>query len=166
MSARIRAARGPTWFLDVLVIVMTTIAVVEAPAVCSAKAAEAMAPFFATVAQVSVTLLVAVALFSGALGSIVEYRVRRWLSVRTFVFLGAATVGGVAGCISSLDSSVYPVLFALCVGPGTGGLLTVLIMGWENMRQRRERGALARAAVLDSSAPSSGSPEPADRDGE
>jgi hypothetical protein len=144
-----RVRLWPTWPIELLVICAALTAFATAPHVDDAEEAKALAPFFSSVAQGSVTLLVAVALFHGGLGGTVDFRVRRWISPASFCYLGLAACAGMAGSISSLNEGAYGVLFALSIGTCVGGLLTVLLMGTENIRQQRQRAASARAVELD-----------------
>lgn len=138
-----------TWPIDLIVILSTASAYAAAPRIHAGHDPGGLSAFFASVAQASVTLLVAVALFSGALGGAIEHRTLRWVSGRTFLYLGAATVASSLGLVGSLDTGAYRYLFAASAGAGIGSLTTVLLMGWENIRHRRARGAAARAAALD-----------------
>lgn len=152
-----------TWPVDASVLSTTAIAYAIAPQPEDSQAAAALASFFSSIAQSSMTLLVAVALFQGALGSPVEHRVRRWISSMSFVYLGLAGVAALAGTIGTLPAVAYPFLFALSVGPGVGGLLTVLLMGRENVTQQRKRAAAARAIELDPDRPQDPHRAPSDR---
>jgi hypothetical protein len=115
--------------------------------------ASSLTTFFSTIAQVSVTLLVAVALFAGAVGDPGEYRQRRWLSPYTFVYLGLSTAAGIIGATGAVRGVACRTAFAASIAGSLAGLLTVLAMGWENWSYRNSEGAAARAAVLDPDPP-------------
>ena len=154
---RSRFGRWPTWQVELTAICATVGAFVAAPRTDRSDSIDALSPFFSSIAQCCVTLLVAVALFHGGFGGTVDFRVRRWISPASFVYLGLGTVVGIAGSIGSLDAGAYRLLFASSVGAGAGGLLTVLLMGAENINQQRRRAAAARAMELD--------PGPSERSG-
>ena len=124
--------------------------VVTAGAIAAAPRGKSqdLAGYYSSVAQVGVTLLVAVALFSGALGDVVDARVRRWMGPMTFVYLGAAVAGGLVGATGP-RAPFGRLMFGVTAGATSGGLLTVLLMGWENLRQRRALAPQRRAQLLD-----------------
>jgi hypothetical protein len=146
--ARIEARLWRAWPVDLCASVATAVAILAAP---DGDRIAQLDPsqYFATLAQVGATLLVAVALFAGALDDSVDYHVRRWLSSRSFVYLGAATTIGLAGAFDARAVAGHRWLFALSVGAALGGILTVLLMGRANIAQRHTRGPKARAHVLD-----------------
>lgn len=109
----------------------------------------AMAPYFPAEATVAGALLVAVALFQGALGVVVAFRVLKWAAPSTFVFIAVATAAGLLGSLASLENDAYRWLFALSAGPLLAGLVSVVAMGWVNVRQQSGRAAAIRAAELD-----------------
>jgi hypothetical protein len=109
----------------------------------------ATAPYFPAEATVAAALLVAVALFQGALGVVVAFRVLKWAAPSTFVFLGVATAAGLLGSLTALDNGAYRWLFALSAGPLLAGLASVVAMGWVNVSQQSARAAATRAAELD-----------------
>ncbi|HSZ06312.1 MAG TPA: hypothetical protein VK778_14085 [Solirubrobacteraceae bacterium] len=109
----------------------------------------AMAPYFPAEATVAGALLVAAALFQGALGVVVAFRVLKWAAPATFVFLGVATAAGLVGSLTSLENGAYRWLFALSAGPLLAGLVSVVAMGWVNVSQQSTRAAAVRAAELD-----------------
>jgi hypothetical protein len=146
----------PSWLIHLVAIVATGTAFAVAPAVAGTHPATALAQFFSSSAQISATLLVAVALFQGALGDLVAHRVRAWISPPAFVYVGTATAAGVAGSIATLGDDAYHWLFALTVGPGAAGLLTVLAMGWENLEAQRQRSIIAAATNAGQSSPCAG----------
>lgn len=110
-------------------------------------------PYFTSVAQVSVTLLVAIALFGGAIEGVVEYNVRKWANARTFGYVGVAVATGLLGSLGSTSGTVQRAFLALSACGCAGALGTVLLMGHSNIAQRRQDGVLARAAVLDQRSP-------------
>ncbi|MEO6857928.1 MAG: hypothetical protein ABI323_04990 [Solirubrobacteraceae bacterium] len=109
----------------------------------------AMAAYFPAEAAVAAALLVAVALFQGALGVVVAFRVLKWAAPSTFVLLGVATAAGLLGSLTTLANCVYRWLFALSAGPLLAGLASVVAMGWVNVSQQSTRAAATRAAELD-----------------
>jgi hypothetical protein len=113
----------------------------------------AMAPYFPAEAAVAAALLVAVALFQGALGVVVAFRVLKWAAPSTFVLLGVATAVGLVGSLTALENGAYRWLFALSAGPLVAGLVSVVAMGWVNVSQQTTRAAAAQAAELDPADP-------------
>ena len=109
----------------------------------------AMAPYFPAEATVAAGLLVAMALFQGALGVVVAFKVLKWGAPSTFVFLGVATAAGLLGSLTTLDNGAYRWLFALSAGPLLAGLASVVAMGWVNVSEQSTRAPATRAAELD-----------------
>jgi hypothetical protein len=144
-------ARGPNsrWLPHIVAVLGTACGVIFAPPVDSDHPAAKLSSFFATAAQVSVTLLVAVALYQGSLGDVVAHRARRWVGPLTFVYLGVAVVAGVAGSTTSVGSGAYCWLFGFSVGAGAAGLLTVLLMGAANIGAQLAMAVSARGETLD-----------------
>ncbi|HXP36631.1 MAG TPA: hypothetical protein VN817_02590 [Solirubrobacteraceae bacterium] len=129
-------------------VLLTAIAVILAPTVDHRHSASSLSSFFSTTAQIAVTLLVAIALFQGALDSRVAHRARRWLSRATFVYLGLATAAGVIGSTASVEPWMYRWLFGLAVGLGGAGLLTVLLAGASNIGAQHDEELAAVATSL------------------
>jgi hypothetical protein len=136
------------WLVHAVAIVGTLAALLVAPAVDGTHPATTLSQFFATTAQVSATLVVAIALLQSPLGDPAAQRMHGWLSRWVFVYLGIATAAGTAGSITSLGSGAYPWFFALSSGPAVAGLVTVLGMGAANVAVQRERAAAERAKQL------------------
>jgi hypothetical protein len=132
----------------ILAVVLAALAVIFAPPVDHGHPAGELSSFFSSVAQISVTLLVAVALFQGALTSGAAHNARRWLTKFTFVYLGVATLAGVIGSTASVDASAYRWLFGVSAGFGGAGLLTVLLMGAANIRTQQDEEIGAQATKL------------------
>jgi len=89
--------------------------------------------FFGASAQVLAALLVALALFQSS--SVLAGRsARRFLSPAAFPMLGAGLVASLLGLLTSLGEDIYRVLFALTVGTGLAGLVSVLLVGTANVR--------------------------------
>jgi hypothetical protein len=143
--------RGRGWIVIVTGLAATALAAVAAP---SATDPASLAQYFASVAQISATLLVAIALFQGALGDPLAVSVRRWIGPMAFIFLGIATIAATAGTVAALPAWSYRWLFAFSAGPGLAGLMTVLAMGWTNISVQRQRSAARRAAELAAAAQS------------
>lgn len=139
--------RWLSWPVDAAVVLTIGLAYTFAPDAVGATTG--WSQYFATVAQVSVTLLVAVALFGGMLDGVVEHHVLRWASGRSFLYLGAATSSGLLGSIGSMSEDFQRCLLGLSAGAFVGSLVTVLLMGHSNIAQRRRLGAAARASKLD-----------------
>jgi hypothetical protein len=108
----------------------------------------AMASYFPLEAGVAAALLVAVALFQGALGVVVAFKVLKWAAPSTFVLLGVATAAGLLGSLTTLHNNAYRWVFALSAGPLLAGLASVVAMGWVNVSQQSTRAAAARAVEL------------------
>jgi hypothetical protein len=138
-----------TWLVHGFAILVAIVAYVRAPDTDNASTKDALEQFFPSAAQISATLLVAVALFGGALADPVAVRVRRWIGPLTFVYLGVATAGGTIGSVTTLSGMVDRWLFALTCGAGAAGLVTVLLMGHANIRGQRARADSAQADRLD-----------------
>ncbi len=109
----------------------------------------AMATYFPAEAAVAAALLVAVALFQGALGVVVAFKVLKWTARSTFVLLGVATATGLLGSLTTLANGAYRWLFALSAGPLLAGLASVVAMGWVNVREQSAGAAAKVAAELD-----------------
>ncbi len=148
--------------LHLVALGVTVIAVICAPTVDQKHPASNLSSFFSSTAQIAVTLLVAVALFQGALDSRVAYRARRWLRRSTFVYLGTATVASVIGSTAAVEAWLYRWLFGLSVGLGGAGLLTVLLVGGSNIGAQHDEEISAAAAALDQPA-ACGAPPSAER---
>jgi hypothetical protein len=133
-----------TWLLHLLTVVVALIAYKRAP-----DAKNAMDEFFPAAAQISATLLVAVALFGGALSDPAAIRVRRWIGPFTFMYLGVATAGAALGSVGTVTYGLARWLFALTCGAGAAGLLTVLLIGNANVGFQKARSAAATADKLD-----------------
>ncbi len=163
-----RRLPDPSALIHLAALAVTVVAVIYAPTVNQRHPAKELSSFFSSTAQIAVTLLVAVALFQGALDSRVAYRARRWLRPSTFVYLGAATVAGVIGSTAAVDPWLYRWLFGLSVGLGGAGLLSVLLVGGSNIGAQHDEEIAAAATALDQPAacvapPSAETPPSAER---
>jgi hypothetical protein len=137
-----------SWLIHVAAVAITGLAYALAPAVDKAHPAKDLSAFFSSLAQISATLVVAVALFEGPLRDPVAHRVRRRISRGSFVYLGLAVVCGLAGTLDFLGDGVYRYLLALGAGTGAAGLLMVLLVGATNIAGQRAGAASAQGQKL------------------
>ncbi|HEY4452651.1 MAG TPA: hypothetical protein VGN13_13785 [Solirubrobacteraceae bacterium] len=147
LSPTRRPARA--YIPDCVAVACTVLGIVFAPKVDTGHPASSLSPFFATVATVSVTLVVAIALFQAPLASSAAHRARGWLSGWTFLYLGLATIVATLAATGTLDSGAYRWLFGFSVGPGVAGLVTVLLMGRDSIAAQSELAIEVRARLLD-----------------
>lgn len=137
-----------TWLVHLAAVLISAVAVALAPDVTKAHPASDLSAFFSSLAQISATLVVAIALFQGPLSDPVAHRVRRLISRAAFLYLGVAVICGVAGSIGSLGAEIYPYLFGVGAGTGTAGLLTVLQVGAANIAEQRASAAAEQGGKL------------------
>jgi hypothetical protein len=134
---------------DIVAVGCAVAGIVFAPKVDANHSAKSLSAFFAAVATISVTLVVAIALFQAPLASSAAYRARRWLCGRTFLYLGLATIASALAATAALDAWMYRWLFGLSVGLGVAGLVTVLLMGKDSIAAQSELAIEVRARLLD-----------------
>jgi hypothetical protein len=147
---------GRRSLLHVVAVGGAIVAFALAPRVDASHPASSWSSFYSSGATLCAALLIAMALFSAPLGDVSSQRVRRWITPMTFVYLAIATAAFLFGSTSALGNPAYRYLFALGLGPGAEGLLTVVLMGWENIEAQRKAAGPARAAALDRDSSSGG----------
>lgn len=136
--------RSPRWVVHVVAVASAAVAFLADPRQDGARI-DALDGFFPTAASVAISLLVAIALFQGALGDAVAHRARRWAGTTTFVYLGAATVAPLVGTIGGLSGFAARCMFAATAGAGAASLVTVLLMGAANISAQKDDSPAARA---------------------
>jgi hypothetical protein len=133
-----RDVRPPAWLPEVATLVVLAVAYVVAPDFDTVAQRDRLSDFFGTSAQIIATLLVAVALFQGLSSADASYRVRRFLTWRTFAYIALSEIAAIAGLVQVLPPCGYTVAFVATLGFGAGALIAVLVAGLENIGAQRQ----------------------------
>lgn len=136
------------------------IAFLFAPVVDCTHPPSNLTTFFATCAQVFATFFIALALLS-SLPALSHLRFRQFVGRIALLYLSLGLVAATAGTLDTWPYAAYQWLFALTAGAGLGTLLTLALLGSENIRntsQEDAKEAGKRLATQSGATPTAGTP--------
>ena len=123
------------------------IAFLFAPVVDCTHPPSNLTTFFATCAQVFATFFIALALLS-SLPALSHLRFRQLVGRIALLYLSLGLIAATAGTLDTWPHAAYQWLFALTVGAGLGNLLTLALLGAENIRNTSQEDAKKAAMRL------------------
>jgi hypothetical protein len=128
-------------------LLMLAVAIAFSPTT-KANDTQHLSAFYATVAAILATLLVAAALFQGLPASSVSYETRRFLGKVTFAYLGIGIAASVTALSDTLPLAGYRYVFVLTLTGGGGALVAVLLLGARSIAMQGLTGVSDRVNEL------------------